>query len=104
MGSRKHENNAQRRLSDGVSPRSHRQKVLKVKGVDKIPQEGRKPKVKPWGPKVKFEEMSKTLGKDPDAGKDQKQKERRVAEDEMLRRHHRLNGHELQQTPGNRGG
>ena len=82
----------------------NRQKVLKVKGVDKIPQEGRKPKVKPWGPKVKFEEMSKTLGKDPDAGKDQKQKERRVAEDEMLRRHHRLNGHELQQTPGNRGG
>ena len=63
----------------------NRQKVFKVKWVDKIPQEGRRPKVKPWGPKGKFEEMSKTLGQDPDAGKDWKQKESRVAEDEMLR-------------------
>ena len=51
----------------------NRQMVFKVKGIDIIPQAGRRPKVKPWGPKVKSEEMlskSKTLGKDPDAGKD----------------------------------
>ena len=39
-----------------------------------------------------------TSGKDPDAGKDWRQKEKRVAEDEMVRW---LNGHE--QTPGNSG-
>ena len=39
-------------------------------------------------------------GKDPDAGKDWRQKERRVAEDEMVGWHHRLNGHELGQAPG----
>ena len=39
-------------------------------------------------------------GKDPDAGKDWRQKEKRVTEDEMVGWHHRLNGHELGQTPG----
>ena len=33
------------------------------------------------------------IGKDPDAGKDWRQKEKRVAEDEMIRCHHRFNGH-----------
>ena len=37
--------------------------------------------------------------KDPDAGKDRRQKEKRVAEDEMVGWHHRLNGHKFQQTP-----
>ena len=32
------------------------------------------------------------IGKDPDAGKDWKQKERGTAEDEMVRQYHRLNG------------
>ena len=38
------------------------------------------------------------FGKDPDAGKDRRQK-KRAAEDEMVGWHHRLNGHEFQQTP-----
>ena len=41
---------------------------------------------------------------DSDAGKDWGQKEKKVAEDEMVRQHHWLNGHEFEQTPGNSGG
>ena len=37
-------------------------------------------------------------GKDPNAGKDWRQKEKRVAEAEMVGWHHRFNGHELGQT------
>ena len=43
---------------------------------------------------------SQLIGKDPDAGKDWKQNEKRVTEDEMAGWHHRLNGHEFEQTPG----
>ena len=50
-----------------------------------------------WPPDVK----SWLTAKDPDAGKDWGQKENRVAEDEMVRQHHWLNGHESEQTPGN---
>jgi len=35
-------------------------------------------------------------GKDPDAGKDLRQKEKVVTEDEMAGWHHRLNGHEFE--------
>ena len=35
----------------------------------------------------------------PDAGKDWRQKEKRVTEDEMVGWHHQFNGHELGQTP-----
>ena len=35
---------------------------------------------------------SQLIGKDLDAGKDRRQKETRVAEDEMVRQYHRLNG------------
>ena len=35
-----------------------------------------------------------------DAGKDWRQKEKKAAEDEMVREHHRLNGHEVAQTLG----
>ena len=38
-------------------------------------------------------------GKDPKAGKDWRQKEKRVAEDEMVRQCHWLSGHEFEQTP-----
>ena len=31
-------------------------------------------------------------------------REKRVAEDEMVRYHHQLNGHESEQTPGDSGG
>ena len=37
-------------------------------------------------------------GKDPDAGKDWRQKEKRAAEDEMFEWYHQFNGHELGQT------
>ena len=39
-------------------------------------------------------------GRDPDAGEDWKQKEKQVTEDEIVRQHHQLNGHEFEQTPG----
>ena len=44
------------------------------------------------------------IGKDPDAGKDWWQKEKGVAEDEMVGWHHWLNGRELEQTLGDSGG
>ena len=39
-------------------------------------------------------------GKDPDAGKDWRQKEKGKTEDEMVGRHHRLDGYEFEQAPG----
>ena len=39
--------------------------------------------------------------KDPGAGKDCRQKEKGMTEDEMVGWPHRLNGHEFGQTPGN---
>ena len=49
-----------------------------------------------WLPDTK----SWLIGKDPDIGKDWRQKEKRVAEDEIFRWHHWPNGHELEQTLG----
>ena len=49
-----------------------------------------------WPPDVK----SQLIGKDPDAGKDWRQKEKGTTEDKMVRWHHGLNGHEFEQTPG----
>ena len=40
------------------------------------------------------------LGKDPDAGKDWRQEEKGMTEDEMVEWHHRLDGHEFDQAPG----
>ena len=42
-------------------------------------------------------------GKDPDAGKDWRQEEKGVTEDEMAEWHHWLNGHEFEQTWGDSG-
>ena len=39
-------------------------------------------------------------GKDPDAGKDWRQEEKGMTEDEMVGWHHRLDGHEFEQAPG----
>ena len=47
---------------------------------------------------------SQLIWKDPDAGKDWRQEEKGVTEDEMVGWHHQLNGHEPQQTPGDSGG
>ena len=43
---------------------------------------------------------SQLIGKDPDVGKDWGQEEKGVTEDEMVGWHHRLNGHEFEQTQG----
>ena len=50
-----------------------------------------------WPPDVK---RWKLTGKDPDTGKDWGQEKKGVAGDEMVRWHHRLNGHEYEQTLG----
>ena len=42
---------------------------------------------------------SQLTGKDPDAGKDWGQEEKGATEDEKVGWHHRLNGHEFEQTP-----
>ena len=42
---------------------------------------------------------SQLIGKDVNAVKDQRQEENTATEDEMVGWHHRLNGHEFQQTP-----
>ena len=43
---------------------------------------------------------SQLIGKDPDAWKDWRQEEKVSTEDEMVKWHHRLDGHEFEQTPG----
>ena len=43
---------------------------------------------------------SQLIRKDPDAGIDWGQEEKGVTENEMVGWHHRLNGHEFEQTPG----
>ena len=45
-----------------------------------------------WSPDVK----SWLVGKDPDAGKDWRQKEKRATEDEMVEWHYQHNGHEFE--------
>ena len=45
-----------------------------------------------WPPDVK----NWLIGKDPDAGKDWRQKEKGTTEDEMVGCHHRLSGHEFE--------
>ena len=49
-----------------------------------------------WPPDVK----SLLTGKDPDAGKDQRQEEKGTTEDEMIGWPHRLSGHEFQKILG----
>ena len=49
-----------------------------------------------WPPDVK----SWLIGKNPDAGKDWGQEEKGATENEMVGWHHWLNGHELEQAPG----
>ena len=49
-----------------------------------------------WPPHVK----SLLIGKAPDAGRDWGQEEKGTTEDEMVGWHHRLDGHEFEQTLG----
>ena len=48
-----------------------------------------------WPPDAK----NLLIGKDPDAGKDLRWKEKGTTEDEMVRWQHRHEGHEFEQTP-----
>ena len=49
-----------------------------------------------WPP----DEKSPLIGKHPDAGKDRRQEEKGMTQDKMVGWHHRLNGHEFEQAPG----
>ena len=49
-----------------------------------------------WPPDAK----SCLIGKDPDAGKDQRQEDIGMTEDEMVGWHHQLNGHGFEQASG----
>ena len=49
-----------------------------------------------WPPDAK----SQLIGKDPDAGKDWRQEEKGMTENEMVGWHCRFNGHEFEQAPG----
>ena len=48
-----------------------------------------------WPPDVK----SQLIGKNPDAGKDWRQEEKGMTQDQMVGWHHRLDGHEFEQAP-----
>ena len=54
-----------------------------------------KPVASIWSPDVECW----LIGKGPDAGKDWGREEKRATEDEMVRWHHPLNGHEFEQAP-----
>jgi len=49
-----------------------------------------------WPPDAK----NGLIRKDPDAGKEWRQEEKRIAEDEMVVWHHLFNGHEFERAPG----
>ena len=49
-----------------------------------------------WPPNAK----NRLIGKDLDAGKDRRREEKRETEDEIVGWHHRLNGHEFEQSLG----
>ena len=53
-----------------------------------------------WPPDAK----SRFIGKDPDPGKDWRQKEKGPAEEEIVRWYHWVKGHEFEQILGDRGG
>ena len=53
-----------------------------------------------WPPDAK----SRLTGKDPDARKYWGQEEKGATKDEMIGWHHRINGHEFEQTLGDREG
>ena len=49
-------------------------------------------------------DANRFIGKDPNAGKDWRQEEKGMTEDQMVGWHHWLNRHEFEQTPGDREG
>ena len=77
------------------TPRRSNQSILKEISCE-YSLEGLMMKLKLWPSEVK----NQITGKDPDPGKDWKQEEKGTTEDEMVRWHHWLNGHEFEQAPG----
>ena len=49
-----------------------------------------------WSPDAK----NWLIGKDPEAGKDWRQEEKRTTEDEVVEGHHQIDGHGFEQAPG----
>ena len=74
----------------GVNPKGNQPWIF----IGKTDAEAKAPIL--WPPDVK----SQLTGKDPDAGKDWRQEEKGMTEDEMVGWHHQLNGHEFEQTLG----
>ena len=72
--------------------------VWKCKGLKITNAEAEAPIL--WSPDAK----SRLIGKDPDVGKDWRQKEKGTTEDEMIGLHHWFNGHEFEQTLGDSDG
>ena len=50
--------------------------------------------------KLKLQYFGQLMRRDPDAGKDRRQEEKGMTEDEMVGWHHRLDGHEFEQALG----
>jgi len=73
-----------------VSPKGNQPWIF----IGRTDAEAEAPKV--WPPDAK----SWLTGKDPDTGKDWGQEDKEETEDEMVRWHHWLNGHEFEQTLG----
>ena len=77
-------------LQGDPTSQSERKSTLNI--IERIDAEAlvlRPPDAKSW-----------LIWKDPDAGKDWRQEEKRTTEDEMVGWHHRLSGYEFEQTPG----
>ena len=75
-----------------INPKGNQPGIL----IGRTEAEGEAPIL--WTPDTK----SQLIGKDPDAGKDsgQEEEEKGKTEEEMVGCHHQLNGHELEQIPG----
>ena len=73
-----------------VNPRGNQSWIF----TGRTDAEAKAPKL--WPPDAK----SWLIRKDPDAGKDWSQEQKGMTEDEMVRWHHWLNGHEFEQAPG----
>ena len=79
-------------------------KPVKPKGNQAWIFIGRTDDAKAEAPIIWPDVKSQLIGKDLDDGQDGKQKEKWVEENEIVREHHWLNGHEFEQTLGDGGG
>ena len=73
-----------------VSPKGNQSWIF----IGRTDAEGEAPIL--WSPDAE----SQLIGKDPDTGKDWRQEQKGTTEDELVGWHHRLNGHEFEQAPG----